>query len=1276
MRSAYHGGRNAREWRRQIAALARNQKESVATYKFKLDTHADSIDFDAASQAYNITEGTALGSLMSLVCAIHLSGFRLFPNSGEAKQFRNKSRYPSREFAEALKKHTGIETSGITVPSLEKAFGTPPRKRGGGTLAWSAENLAKRLFQAWHDGRMPRDNDTDRLEFEFAMGIAAAVAGKFDGWHSLAKDVTEALACTDEYLSSRGQSFPKLSALPPETDFQPSMSTFAYDPDACFVDMADTEHIWLHQAVAVCAGRIKRDSPDLEAASAAFPKRLNKEIATQSQNGLQWLFGRGLQYLRTSDAKSIAEDLCVPDSGMRQVEQLKKFADAIPDNPFFKAPHYAEFRNSVGGKITSWVSNYWNRIRELDALRAIEQQIDFPDALLGQENAFLFSGQHSNAAALKALWQRLPERIGRAGEVLSVLKGGGIPTPDDIAAVEQVAADVTEFAGQIAMLRNRLEQEAASTEEAHDTASLESIKERIDRKAEELEELPKLNRISGGALDASHEIKQLERNLNTVLSARRKHFERLEAWARDRTADPMESTIARERTELADCGKDQALAKERAIRRVLRDISGLSRRLSRGTAQKIQGAVAPLFSKPRDANLYFYNRLGSIYRHPRSRSRHQAYAIDIDRASQIDWLEWLEDLEAELREQLGGDADQALWRDLLLVEGFILAHKFDGLPDSVPGALARPDIGEEIVRIPPLLAAELDAEEVSRGIAKRAFNLFANAINGLMSQVFRDSFVIRVKFQRASVEELFYVPKDRTWSPPDGYRTAKGDISKGLALSAVAMDPNGSILAGETVRGLSSDDLPEPGARALLHQIPHDWFVELNLHKPVEEAAHSGLPVKKNGEGIKVWRKARHPVFRLIGPPSFKTWLDQSLIYADVKLGDYTLIIDRFYRQSLQMQGDRIVLAAEPDRLRAEIAVPVIDGRPYPESHAEHLFDNIVAIDLGEKRIGYAVFSLADMLEHGTLDPIVGDDGNPVVGTVAIPPFRKLMSAVRRHRNTRQPNQKVNQTYSKALMRFRENVVGDVCNRIDTLCARFQAFPILERIEGFETGGNQLKLIYGSVLRRYTYSPVDAHKRSRQHYWNTANSWDHPYMKIRKWNPSTRSHSGSSRQLAIHPGYKVHPAGTSQTCHRCGRNAITALRAMPDRLRVESGGRIALGDGTVRLLHKSSYSKADLKLYRRRNERPPLNTPMPEGLSAKNDLERIAKRNMRQPPKSEMSPDTSQARFACVYEDCGYEGHADENAAINIGRRFLEQVDAKGSKEAWDALTKARNKLR
>ena len=1277
MRRPHHGGQNAREWRRKIAALAARKKERVATYKFRLETVTDDIDFAAAARACDVTEGVGRGSLFGLVCAVHLSGFRLFSKGGETAQFRHRSRYPAEKFAAALRAHAGIENSAVTMQSIENAL-NPPRGRGGVPPFWSTEALRRKLFSAWIGRGSPKDNDPDQQRMSvLADGIAREVVARFGGWQELAADVVGGLACADAHLESLGCSFPKLADLPPITGVNPPNCTFAYDPDSPFVEMtADNEEIWLHQVVAICAGRVKRNASDLEPSSSGFATKLKDAVVTTQNNGLSWLFGVGLNYLRNHDDRAIAKDLRVPKKEHPRVKQLKEFAAAIPPNPFFDTDRYPEFRGSVGGKISSWVSNYWKRICELDDLHARPPQIEIPEALSEDQNAVLFSGQHADAAGLKVLSERMPKQIEEAAAALSVLRGGGIPRREHIENIENVASCVSEFVGQVEMLNNRIQQEMDSAEGPEQSARLQALKIKLPRG---FKEPPKLNRISGGAADADSEIRKLESDLNASLRERRNHFRRLADWMEGDGAalDPWPAMVERERKALEDRGMDAGLADEQALRRLLHQIVGMSRRLSPDAASLIREKIAPLFSESREANLCFHNRRGAIYRHPRSASRHQPYRIDIALARESDWWDWLNGLMTQTRERMnrteGEEIKKDSLRDLLLIEGFVLTERLHGLPDRVPGNLASPRNADGLIHVPPLLRAQLDAEEapVTRDVALRAFNLFNSTISGLSFRAFRDSFTVRAKFMRLDHEELCYAPKNRPWTPPADYVSAKGDIAKGLALPAVARDDDGAILPCETAHGLSKANFPEPGWRALLRQAPHDWFVEIDLRLG-EAPNRAGLPVKKNSSGIKRWRGFKKPAFRLIGPPSFKTRLDQALASNHMKLGDYTLILDRFFEQSWRLQGEEIRLSAHPTRIRAEIAVPVIDDRPYPEATGELLFDNIVAIDLGEKRIGFAVFSLVDLLARGARDPARCEDGKPVVGTVSVPSIRRLMAAVRRHRGSRQPNQKVGQTFSKALMRYRENVMGDVCNRIDTLCARYHAFPVLESSVGnFETGGRQLELIYGSVLRRYTFSGVDAHKAARKHYWNTADSWEHPYIHGRQWNEEEKKRSGRSKPLKIFPGVSVNPAGTSQTCHRCERNAISSLRAMPDKIDVREGGRIDLADGPIKLFKRADYADTQQKEFRRNKQRPPLNVLVSPGRSKREDLVRILRRNQRQPPKSEMSPDTSQARFVCVYEDCDYQGHADENAAINIGLRFLERIDIEASAAARAKLTGA-----
>lgn len=120
-RTPVTGGAKSPRWRAK-------QKENVFTYKFKLDVQDGDIDFDAAARAYDVTEGIARGSLIGLVCAVHLSGFRLFSKAAETRRFVNRSRYPEAAFAKALRAHTEIENAAVTVQSIENVFTTPPRR--------------------------------------------------------------------------------------------------------------------------------------------------------------------------------------------------------------------------------------------------------------------------------------------------------------------------------------------------------------------------------------------------------------------------------------------------------------------------------------------------------------------------------------------------------------------------------------------------------------------------------------------------------------------------------------------------------------------------------------------------------------------------------------------------------------------------------------------------------------------------------------------------------------------------------------------------------------------------------------------------------------------------------------------------------------------------------------------------------------------------------------------------------------------------------------------
>ena len=234
-------------------------------------------------------------------------------------------------------------------------------------------------------------------------------------------------------------------------------------------------------------------------------------------------------------------------------------------------------------------------------------------------------------------------------------------------------------------------------------------------------------------------------------------------------------------------------------------------------------------------------------------------------------------------------------------------------------------------------------------------------------------------------------------------------------------------------------------------------------------------------------------------------------------------------------------------------------------------------------------------------------------------------------------------------------------------------------MENFESGNRQLHTIYGSVLRRYTFSKVDAHKAKRAEHWfadSRKGKWQHPCLLRYK---DLRDKEKGTEPLMLFPGTRVYAGGTSQACSKCGRNPLRALRGLEKKgtasLAANEKGEVNIGDGEdsgVLLLREkgSELQPAEKKKLVRRKERPRLEDyrPLAQGSYEIGRLRELVRFHQRRPPHSKLSPDTSQSRYFCLYADCGYESHADENAAINIGRRFFERIAWERSKEKRESL--------
>jgi transposase len=83
-------------------------------------------------------------------------------------------------------------------------------------------------------------------------------------------------------------------------------------------------------------------------------------------------------------------------------------------------------------------------------------------------------------------------------------------------------------------------------------------------------------------------------------------------------------------------------------------------------------------------------------------------------------------------------------------------------------------------------------------------------------------------------------------------------------------------------------------------------------------------------------------------------------------------------------------------------------------------------------------------------------------------------------------------------------------------------------------------------------------------------------------------------------------------------------------------------------------SSKDLKILRRqKRNRLPIGKITDEIKGA--EMVSAIRRCLRHRQESTRSKDTSQSRYRCLFFGCGHSMHADENAAINIGYKWLTQ---------------------
>lgn len=1211
MKKKNTGGKKLAIWRREVGKHARTSKENPApkgtsqqtkSVKFVL-TPPDGTDldllFDRARHTFDVVEGRDKTSMAGLLCSLHLAGFSVFFNSDSAKTFRDtvsaNPDFSETPFLEAFEKRFKVRPKAFTPTRLAVAMKAKPR--GGKQF-----DLAQVIMSL-----CGKKADTEGVRW-FAAHMAETMAKTYPDHDSILENVNGCLAVMDDVFKEYGLPVCGFTSCD-----DPNNISFAFDPRLMTAKPDFDSGIILHQVV---AQKLALVPENLIRANELGPVKGHKDIPVNgtvkemvidiNSNCLSWIFGVGHALWNTTDIDTLMKVHGIPENRREQVADLQKAFNGFKHPRFFDA-EAKEYRKKLSGSVHSWVSNYLKRLFEIRRVIGL-----MPDTLpdtspLFDERLSRIFNQYT-VDEFDMSMQMVFSRRDQAVAALDILCGLGdrLPLAGDVRAVEEFA-DILDRARGLYNSRSDNDETALSRFSFLGEISID-----------------KLNSAGGGTPDVENVVAQKATKLTNLVTARQKQFDTLVKNVA--LVDPVTARMDME-TARAE-GKRAIDARDLAIRWWTQKVADLAKSGTRSLADivlDVLGGTGCFDAKV--LRNHICGGKGRIYRSPFSTSKHQPLCMNVDKMDPVRAM--TEVLSGCRTKAVHGDI--RLHRDLLLAENAYMFMILSGLPDTLP---VNGHVTEETVSladIRPDLKYALTRSEISFPHLSGLFNLYQSEISGLSASLFRTGFTVKVCITKLKLENLVYLPKDRSenpWVPPAG-----------MVVSVV--NAGGAVPVTDTM-DLAAKAMKE-NDRNLARQIPHDIGVCFGLCDDLRKTA-TDIPLvipkdtTRKGCLTKPGRDSKDVIFKLTGPSGRKGLVDHCL--SGGSRSEHSLVMEKQYGQETVFRDGKYQTTITPKGVRMELAIPFIQTEER-EPGTFPLGKTIIGIDLGEAGIGYSVF---DAKTFGLMES----------GTIRIKSVKNLITKVGSFRGTIQPRQKFQASHSTKLAALRDNAVGDIAHHITNLCRRFNGFPVLESgLDNLATGKRQLSRVYDRVLHLFTFTgDADAHTEERRRYWGAETvfpAWVHPFLMK------------DGEPLILAPGAMVNPYHTSKTCSVCGKDAVKTIYAIGKDKSVDmKTGRIRTDDGTIVLKQKSDPSltpeeeKARRALYAKRKENVFFEFPWQQNgeIKVEEVLKRLASQ-MRSPQRSKRAKDTTQSLFHCPFEDCGHVMHADENAAINIVRKWL-----------------------
>jgi len=413
-------GERAKSFRRRLGAtvLGGNGGHTF-TFKFPLAAAApDEAARDSLRAQYRRLASIKKHSLFHFFAAVHLAGFRLFTNTSSARAHINKGARIGSAINEQFREAFELEGSAGTdlLKALGKDFrGDKKTLDGARSRIMGALNIPE-----------SKDGDADTPLSEFVSALSRRITDGQLWAKSKEKDRWNAVV---EAGKDAGFSF----ALPEEGEYAFRVlwdgATQPFLGHAKHAAEDDLEYA-MHQMVSLAAFMARAENKPVK--EAAIKEILLSD--TQNYNALAWLLNpKGGVRLFSQPASDILESgFLLGDCPSGALNEIQRIARALLEE---HQTGYDGFRSLFGGGIASFISNYWQRLGELNS--SLEQIGGHPDDIesgLAQlkresgcadiEEAFAqnFPGGFSE---LKRVLENMTRKKAQAQEALDALMGKG-----------------------------------------------------------------------------------------------------------------------------------------------------------------------------------------------------------------------------------------------------------------------------------------------------------------------------------------------------------------------------------------------------------------------------------------------------------------------------------------------------------------------------------------------------------------------------------------------------------------------------------------------------------------------------------------------------------------------------------------------------------------------------------------------------------------------------------------------------------------------------------